>query len=235
MKKKLIKIRVCLGLDCSPRLDIVSYEDEMAPDERPYQSSKCPRNDKWEVEFGQIWLESSTSSSEPYWDSYMILEAEGLDNAKIAEKAKELYESSINQMKKDVHSLLEAVDGVKVPTMEEIMTNVENKTGSGVKPNGKYIVPIEVFKNLVKDRALEMGSENAEKLGYPVLDWSKFFGETITPDILSLLMKGLPVLKFNGDGIEFQTKEMFDQALSIVAVKLSSDVFARFVETRKEK
>ena len=135
----------------------------------------------------------------------------------------------------DAEFSIQTVDGVKVPTMEEIMMNVENKTGSGVKPNGKYIVPIEVFKNLVKDRALEMGSENAEKLGYPVLDWSKFFGETITPDILSLLMKGLPVLKFNGDGIEFQTKEMFDQALSIVAVKLSSDVFARFVETRKEK
>ena len=43
-------------------------------------------------------------------------------------------------------------------------------------------------------------------------------------------MRGLPVLKSNGDGIAFQTRDMCQQALAAVTGKVTSDVFARFVE-----
>lgn len=232
MKKKLIKMRVCLGFDCYPRLDVVIYEDELFKDGRPYQSSKGVRNEKTVVDFGQIWVSSNSSDSEPYWDSYMILDGDTKPED-MQDMAKALYESSINAMKEDLTAIVDRVNEMQPPSPEEIAKEIASRTATGRTANGKYVIPVDKFKELIYQKSLEAGKEIANNVGADVAKWEEFYAKTLTPDVMSLLMKGLPVLKFTGNGIEFQTQEMFNQSIEVVIKKVSGDVFARFMETMK--
>ena len=100
---------------------------------------------------------------------------------------------------------------------------------SGISAGG-IVVPVEKFKSLIAENVKSSGRELSLAHGFDAEKWDEFYGRTLTPDILSILMKGLPVLKINGDGIAFQTKDMYQQALVAIAGKVTSDVFARFVE-----
>ena len=230
MKKRLVKMRVCLGFDCNPRLDIISYDDELSPNGNPYQSSKGVRNEKTEIGFGQTWVSSSASAEEPYWDSYMILDG-SVQEQELLEKAQGLYQSSIQRMTEDVEGILSNLKEMKAPSIDEIRKSVSKMTGI---QSGKYIVPIEKFKDFIYQNALDFGRGTAKDMDIPVEEWEGFFAKTLTRDILSTFMKGLPVLKFSGNGIEFQSKELFDQAVNVVTRKVGGDVFARFLETRNK-
>lgn len=233
MKKKLIKMRVCLGFDCNPRLDIVSYEDEVAPDGRVYQSTKGIRNERTLVEFGQVWLKFDSASITPYWDAYVILDGDvSTDLSVIAEKAMDLHEQAINAMEGGMKEAMKRYEALKVPSLTSVEEILREKLNAGVKSSdGRFIVPVEEFKKLIAENAGKSGRQMAENNGFDLDKWDKFYSDTLTPEILTILMKGLPVLKFTGDGIEFQTKDMYQQALGAVSMKVSSDVFARFVET----
>ena len=122
---------------------------------------------------------------------------------------------------------------IVVPSLPDIAKMLSDKlNGTSGIPAGGIVVPVEKFKNLIAENVKSSGLELASTHGYNVEQWNEFYGRTLTPDILSILMKGLPVLKINGDGIAFQTRDMYQQALVAVAGKVTSDVFARFVEER---
>ena len=230
MKKSLVKMRVCLGFDCNPRLDVITYEDEVTEDGRAYQSTRGIRNEKALVGIGQSWLKYDSSSKEPYWDAYVILESTATE----AERSKAvagLYDSAIGAMKKGLDELNGRFGSIAVPSLPDIAKMLSDKLNgaSGVSAGG-IVVPVEKFKSLIAENVKSSGREFASKYGLDSEKWDEFYGRTMTPDILSILMKGLPVLKINGDGITFQTMGMYQQALVAVAGKVASDMFARFVE-----
>ena len=232
MKKKVIKMRVCLGFDCNPRLDIISYEDEVTPEGMVHQTTKGVRNEKTLVKFGQTWMRYDSASASPYWDAYAILDAEGATETSIASKAMELFGVARNETKKGLDEALERWNCMEIPDLEHFEKKVHEKMNAGVKSSdGRFIVPVDEFKRLIAENVQKTGRRMSEEHNLDVEKWDKFYSDTLTPEILSVLMKGLPVLKFTGDGIEFQTKDMYEQALGAVSMKVSSDVFARFVET----
>lgn len=232
MKKRLLKMRVCIGFEFHPSLDVITYEDELSPDGKPYRSFHGPRNEKTLAEFGQPWMKFCSTTNEPYFDSYVILDAENATEQEIAEKAAELYKLSLESMKNGLDDLMDRFGKFQIPSQEEILNAVREKTGNSLPSSGKYVVPVEKFKELIRNNALEEGKKMAAGLGVDVQKWQEFYANTLTPDILSLLMKGLPVLKFSGDGIEFQNEGLFNNAINVVSKKVSGDVFARFMETR---
>lgn len=231
MKKNLIKMRVCLGFGCNPRLDIISYEDEITKDGKVYQSSKGIRNEKTAIDFGQIWMKMDNSSNAPYWDAYVILDKDVATNETIAEKAVELQRMAMDQMKQGLENGLAQFNAMKLPSVAEMLIQVEGKMNSNYYMNTGVSIPIEEFKKKIGENVLNTGRKFAVDNKYNVDMWNKFYSETLTPEVLSLLMKGLPVLKVVGDNIEFQSNEMYKQALDAVSMKVTSDVFARFVET----
>lgn len=234
MKKNLIKMRVCLGFGCNPRLDIISYEDEITQDGKVYQSSKGIRNEKTAVDFGQIWMKTDDLSNAPYWDAYVIVDANASEQER-AEKAMQLYETAINAMSNGLNDLNARFKNLLVPNLTSIEKEIKDKLTVGFASNGKYIVSIDEFKKIIGENVLSTGRKFATDNKYDAETWNKFYAETLTPEILSVLMKGLPVLKFVGDNIEFQSNEMYKQALDAVSMKVTSDVFARFVETMKNQ
>lgn len=230
MKKSLVKMRVCLGFDCNPRLDVITYEDEVTEDGRAYQSTRGTRNEKTLVSIGQPWLKYDSSSKEPYWDAYVILESTATEKER-SKAVAGLYESAIGAMRKGVDEFNGRFGSIAVPSLPDIAKMLSDKlNGTSGIPAGGIVVPVEKFKNLIAENVKSSGLELASTHGYNVEQWNEFYGRTLTPDILSILMKGLPVLKINGDGIAFQTRDMYQQALVAVAGKVTSDVFARFVE-----
>lgn len=233
MKKNLIKMRVCLGFDCVPRLDIISYEDELSPSGKPYQSTKGVRNDKTEVDFGQSWMRFDNAAKTPYWDAYVILDASKETEATIAEKASELHVDAINAMDKGLKEAQERFVKLLAPPVSSLEQEVHAKLHPTIANSAKIVVSVEKFKELIGKSVKESGRKLAEQSEFGAEKWDGFYEQTLTPDILSILMKGLPVLKFVGDGIEFQTQEMYEQAVMAVSGKVTSDVFARFVETMR--
>ncbi len=230
MKKSLIKMRVCLGFDCNPRLDVISYDDEVTDDGMAYQSTRGIRNEKTLVKLGQSWMRFDSSTKEPYWDSYVIVDA-SISESERAEIAMDLYENAINEMSRGVEEMTRRFKELKLPSQTEVENSIKAKL-SGIGANGiaMVTVPVEDFKRLIGDNVKASGMELAKNHGFSVDKWNEFYDKTLTPDILTILMKGLPVLKFNGNGINFQTREMYEQALVAVSGKVTSDVFARFVE-----
>ena len=230
MKKSLVKMRVCLGFDCNPRLDVIAYEDEVTEDERAYQSTRGIRNEKTLVGIGQPWLKYDSLSKEPYWDAYVILESRATEEER-SKAVAGLYESAIEAMKKGIEELDGRFGSIVVPSLQDIAKMLSDKQdGASGIPEGGIVVPVEKFKNLIAENVKSSGLELASAHGFGAEKWIEFYGRTLTPDILSILMKGLPVLKINGDGIAFQTMDMYQKALVAVAGKVTSDVFARFVE-----
>ena len=232
MKKSLVKMRVCLGFDCNPRLDVITYEDEVTEDGRAYQSTRGIRNEKTLVGIGQSWLKYDSSSREPYWDAYVILESTATEEER-SKAVAGLYDSAIGAMKKGLDELNGRFGSIAVPSLPDIAKMLSDKLNgaSGVSAGG-IVVPVEKFKSLIAENVKSSGREFASKYGLDSEKWDEFYGRTMTPDILSILMKGLHVLKINGDGIAFQTMGMYKQALDAVAGKVASDMFARFVEER---
>ena len=232
MKKSLVKMRVCLGFDCNPRLDVITYEDEVTEDGRAYQSTRGIRNEKTLVGIGQSWLKYDSLSKEPYWDAYVILESTATEEER-SKAVAGLYDSAIGAMKKGLDELNGRFGSIAVPSLPDIAKMLSDKLNgaSGVSAGG-IVVPVEKFKSLIAENVKSAGREFASKYGLDSEKWDEFYGRTMTPDILSILMKGLPVLKINGDGIAFQTMGMYKQALDAVAGKVASDMFARFVEER---
>ena len=230
MKKGLVKMRVCLGFDCNPRLDVIAYEDEVTEDGRVYQSTRGIRNEKALVGIGQSWLKYDSLSKEPYWDAYVILESTATEEER-SKAVAGLYDSAIGAMKKGLDELNGRFGSIAVPSLPDIAKMLSDKlNGASGIPAGGIVVPVEKFKNLIAENVKSSGLELASAHGFGAEKWIEFYGRTLTPDILSILMKGLPVLKINGDGITFQTTDMYQQALVAVAGKVTSDVFARFVE-----
>ena len=229
MKKNLIKMRVCLGYDCKPRLDVISYEDEVTDDGKAYQSTRGVRNERTLVEIGKIWMRFDNESKEPYWDAYMIVDAQTSEQER-AEKAMQLYETAINAMSNGLDELNARFRNLVVPALTIVENEIKDKLTVGFGSNGKYVVSVEDFKKLISNNVKTSGAGFAKDNGYDIAKWDEFFTKTLTPEILAVLMKGLPVLKFVGNGIEFQTNEMYKQALDAVSMKVTSDVFARFVE-----
>ena len=232
MKKGLVKMRVCLGFDCNPRLDVIAYEDEVTEDGRVYQSTRGIRNEKALVGIGQSWLKYDSSSKEPYWDAYVILESTATEEER-SKAVAGLYESAIRAMRKGVDEFNGRFGSIAVPSLPDIAKMLTDKLNgtSGIPASG-IVVKVEKLKNLIAENVKSSGRELASAHGFGAEKWDEFYGRTMTPDILSILMKGLPVLKINGDGIAFQTRDMYQQALGAVAGKVTSDVFARFVEER---
>ena len=232
MKKSLVKMRVCLGFDCNPRLDVITYEDEVTEDGRAYQSTRGIRNEKTLVGIGQSWLKYDSLSKEPYWDAYVILESTATEEER-SKAVAGLYDSAIGAMKKGLDELNGRFGSIAVPSLPDIAKMLSDKLNgaSGVSAGG-IVIPVEKFKSLIAENVKSSGREFASKYGLDSEKWDEFYGRTMTPDILSILMKGLPVLKINGDGIAFQTMGMYKQALDAVAGKVASDMFARFVEER---
>ena len=232
MKKGLVKMRVCLGFDCNPRLDVIAYEDEVTEDRRVYQSTRGIRNEKTLVGIGQPWLKYDSLSKEPYWDAYVILESTATEEER-SKAVAGLYDSAIGAMKKGLDELNGRFGSIAVPSLPDIAKMLSDKLNgaSGVSAGG-IVIPVEKFKSLIAENVKSSGREFASKYGLDSEKWDEFYGRTMTPDILSSLMKGLPVLKINGDGIAFQTMGMYKQALDAVAGKVASDMFARFVEER---
>ena len=230
MKKSLVKMRVCLGFDCSPRLDVITYEDEVTEDGRAYQSTRGIRNEKTLVGIGQSWLKYDSLSKEPYWDAYVILESTATEEER-SKAVAGLYESAIGAMRKGVDEFNGRFGGIAVPSLPDIAKMLSDKLNgaSGVSAGG-IVIPVEKFKSLIAENVKSSGRELASAPGYDAEKWDEFYGRTLTPDILTILMRGLPVLKINGDGIAFQTRDMCQQALAAVTGKVTSDVFARFVE-----
>ena len=230
MKKSLVKMRVCLGFDCNPRLDVITYEDEVTEDGRAYQSTRGIRNEKTLVGIGQSWLKYDSLSKEPYWDAYVILESTATEEER-SKAVAGLYDSAIGAMKKGLDELNGRFGSIAVPSLPDIAKMLSDKLNgaSGVSAGG-IVIPVEKFKSLIAENVKSSGREFASKYGLDSEKWDEFYGRTMTPDILSILMKGLPVLKINGDGIAFQTMGMYKQALDAVAGKVASDMFARFVE-----
>ena len=228
MKKKLIKMRVCLGCSCQPRLDAITYEDEVTDDGMAYQSTRGIRNEKTKVKLGQCWMRYD--DNEAYWDSYVIIDA-STPEVERGEVAMALYENAINEMGRGIDRLTEKFHGLKVPSLTEVENAIASKL-AGVNQNGipTVTVSVEEFKQIIADNVLASGRDLAKAQGFEVDKWNEFYGRTLTPDILTVLMKGLPVLKFSGDGISFQTEDLYHQALVAVSGKVTSDVFARFVE-----
>lgn len=230
MKKSLVKMRVCLGFDCNPRLDVLTYEDEVTEDGRAYQSTRGTRNEKTLVGIGQSWLKYDSLSKEPYWDAYVILESTATEEER-SKAVAGLYENAIGAMMKGVDEFNGRFGSIAVPSLPDISKMLSDKLNgdSGIS-NGGIVVPVEMFKSLIAENVKSSGRELASSHGFGAEKWAEFYERTLTPDILTVLMKGLPVLKINGDGIAFQTKDMYQQALVAVAGKVTSDVFARFVE-----
>ena len=230
MKKNLIKMRVCLGFDCNPRLDVISYEDEVTDDGKAYQSTRGVRNEKTMVSLGQPWLKFDNSSKEPYWDAYAIIDASASDGERGALAAK-LYGEAMNMMKDGISEVQKRFATIAVPDAQVAASAVTDRlAGSSDTSRGGVVVAVEEFKKLIADNVKASGGDLASKQGIDVGKWNEFYDRTLTPEILTVLMKGLPVLKFTGNGISFQTQEMYEQALVAVAGKVTSDVFARFVE-----
>jgi hypothetical protein len=230
MKKSLVKMRVCLGFDCNPRLDVITYEDEVTEDGRAYQSTRGIRNEKTLVGIGLPWLKYDSLSKEPYWDAYVILESTATEEER-SKVVAGLYESAIGAMRKGVDEFNGRFGSIAVPSLPDISKMLSDKLNgaSGISAGG-IVVPVEKFKSLIAENVKSSGLELASTHGFGAEKWNEFYERTLTPDILTVLMKGLPVLKINGDGIAFQTEEMYRQALVAVAGKVTSDVFARFVE-----
>ena len=232
MKKGLVKMRVCLGFDCNPRLDVIAYEDEVTEDGRVYQSTRGIRNEKTLVGIGHSWLKYDSLPKEPYCDAYVILESTATEEER-SKAVAGLYDSAIGAMKKGLDELNGRFGSIAVPSLPDIAKMLSDKLNgaSGVSAGG-IVVPVEKFKSLIAENVKSSGREFASKYGLDSEKWDEFYGRTMTPDILSILMKGLHVLKINGDGIAFQTMGMYQQALDAVAGKVTSDMFARFVEER---
>lgn len=235
MKKNLIKMRVCLGFECNPRLDIISYEDETTQDGRVYQSSKGIRNEQTAVGFGQIWMKTNDSSNAPYWDAYVILDKDASTTEAIAEKAVELQRMAMEQMKHGFENAFAKFNEMKVPSVAEMVPQIGGKMNSNYYVGTGISIPVDEFKKTIGENVMKTGCKFATDNKYDVETWNKFYVETLTPEILTVLMKGLPVLKFVGDNIEFQSNEMYKQAVDAVSMKVASDVFARFVETMKNQ
>ena len=234
MKKKLVKMCVRLGFDAQPMLDVVSYEDELSPNGKPYESSTGVRNDKTEVGFGQVWFCSSCSAEEPYWDSYVILDASEATDDRIAEAATKLYETSIAQFASDLSYMLGLAKDMKAPDKEEIIKAYKDKTSIGRVSNGKYIIPVADFRTLITAKAAEEGRALASANGNDVSKWDEYFAGKFTPDIFSKYLHCLPILKLTGDGIEFQSETLYNNAVEVLSKKVASDVFMMFAESQKK-
>lgn len=231
MKKSLLKMRVCLGFDCNPRLDVISYDDEVTDNGMVYQSTRGVRSEKTLVKLGQQWMKFDSSSKEPYWDAYVILDASSTEQER-GKAVVELYNSAIYGMKNGIGEMRAKFDSLKAPSITDAENAVNEKlSGADLKKVGGVVVSVDEFKRLVGESVKESGKELAKENGFAVEKWDKFCEQTLTPDILTILMKGLPVLKFTGNGISFQTQELYQQALTAVAGKVASDVFGRFYET----
>lgn len=228
-------MRVCLGFDCNPRLDIIRYDDDVAESGKAYQSTRGIRNGKTEVDFGQVWMRMDSTTNSPYWDAYAILDGSVATEKDIAEKAMELHEEAVNAMDEGLKEVAKRFKELNVPSLTDVERDVHVKLNPSAAGNGKVFVQVEDFKRKISDAVKSSGLQLATSNNYSADEWNEFFDRTLTPDILTVLMKGLPVLKFSGNGIEFQTNDMYEQALLAVAGKVTSDVFARFVETKNNQ
>ena len=233
MKKSLIKMRVCLGFDCNPRLDVIAYEDDVTDDGRAYQTVSGVRNERTLIGVGQTWVRFDDATRTPHWNAYAIMDAESGADA-IAGKAVELQRECTAMMKKGLASATDRLGALKELDEGTARAEIEAKLHGGSSGSaGEIVVKVEQFKKLIADNVKASGRGLADSKGFGTGKWEEFYGRTLTPDILTVLMKGLPVLKLSGDGIVFQTKEMYEQALAAVSGKVTSDVFARFVEEQK--
>lgn len=232
MKKNLVKMRVCLGFDCNPRVDVISYEDELSPEGKAYQSTRGVRNEKTLVDFGQTWLKMSDVSNTPYWDAYVIVDGDNASIESLAEKAKELQSLAMESMRKSLEDETARFNAIGMPDSVALQKVIAEKLNpqEASSSSARMLVPVAEFKSIISANVRASGKENADRMGFEPGKWEEFFEKTLTPEILSLLMKGLPVLKFVGDSIEFQSNEMYEQAVNAVSAKVAGDVFARFVE-----
>lgn len=231
MKKNIIKMRVCVGFDCNPQLEAISYEDEVLEDGRVYQSTKGVRNEKTLVKMGAVWLKFDNASRTPFWDAYVIVDKDTTTRKSLDEIGRKLFETAIEAVKNSEKDFIERAG--KMATPANIADIVEGKLSGASSVNGEeyHVISIDEFKKTIRESAKLQGAEMAEKLGKNPEDWASFFEKTLTMEILDLLIKGLPVLKVMGDNILFQTETMKNNAISVVITKVTNDVFARFMET----
>lgn len=230
MKKNIIKMRVCVGFDCNPRMEAISYEDEVL-DGRVYQSTKGIRNEKTLVSLGTIWLKFDNASKTPFWDAYAIVDNDTATKESLDEIGRKLFETAIEAVKKSEKDFVERASKMVAPA--DIAGIIEGQLNGTCISNGEiyHVISVDEFKNAIRAFAKLKGTEMAEKLGKNTDDWDVFFEKTLTMEILDLLMKGLPVLKVVGENILFQSEEMKNNAISVVITKVTNDVFARFMET----
>lgn len=231
MKKNIIKMRVCVGFDCKPQLEAISYEDEVLDGGRVYQSTKGVRNEKTLVNLGTVWLKFDSASKTPFWDAYAIVDKDTSTKESLDEIGRKLFETTIEAVKKSEKDFVERASKMVAPA--DIAGIIEGQLNGTCISNGEiyHVISVDEFKNAIRAFAKLKGTEMAEKLGKNTDDWDVFFEKTLTMEILDLLMKGLPVLKVVGENILFQSEEMKNNAISVVITKVTNDVFARFMET----
>ena len=228
MKKNLTKIRVCLGFDCTPKVNAIRYDDEVFEGGKVYPVLNGNRSVKTLVSLGQTWLTCDDTSRTPFWNAYAIIDDPS--DSRYNDIVKKLFDEAKNAMLVSFKSFETKAGAMNAPeNAAELVRNELNPSCSSV--NG---ISFTDFKKEIRNRSLALGTENAMKNGLDKDEWKKFFEDTLTDGIIDILMKGLPVLKKSGENFMFQTAEMKENALKAVSIKVSSDVFARFVETKNK-